>query len=532
MPPFVHGPVSTTVASGNEQSGEKTAPVLVFSSDTVLDRQSMNAEGGFSALDVNDLHNEVAGVFDASPTTIESSSISTITSSEFSSPPVVQKHHQLGFRSGVKRKLLPRMSSSLDFTMRQTLFGHILICGPFDHGSQLACYLNELYTQETSPVHAESSDARPKIVLLVKTLPSAEEIAASSRSLPPNVFIESGMSENVEDLLRVRAYEARCVLLLPGVSNKDSVDVASDDLCSHLEDYQVIMSTLALRTMDDLHREHLQQQPPEVRFDRGSLNVDGTSGCSVVRSHNSIKFFAYKSHGGIRAPEDTQSSRDDDEDSIAGVSDVPRNEYQNERIHDHRRRWKNSLKRLHRPSSVQVDYLSSPCFTPTYAAGEVFVDCVLDTLLCQSFFNPYVVDLVRALAGDYHSDASRYSSPQATFKASMMRYFTPATASPTASASADVTSPPQQGGASNSCPVLRVATISRELEGAPFAEVFSKALSQHMLVLSVYRRAQAGGRGNALPYVVTCPDSPFSCVVERGDQLHVLTKRPAPVSIR
>ncbi|KAE9146556.1 hypothetical protein PF001_g8566 [Phytophthora fragariae] len=520
MPP-VHGPV----VPGNDSSRGESAPVLVFSSDSVLDRQSMNNDVGPIALDVHafsDSQSEAVDALAFSPTTIASSDASTVTSSEFSSPPGVQNRQRLGFRRRVNNKPLPcSTSSSLDSATRQKLLDHILICGPFDQGHQLANYLNELYTHETSL----GTELRPNVVLLVKTLPSAEEIEALPCALPTNVFIERGMSENVEDLLRVRAYEARCVLLLPGVWDADSVDFTSDDFCSHLDDYQVIMSTLALRTMEELYREHLQQQPAETRSMRSRLSLDG---CSVVRSHSSIKFFAYKSHAGIRAPEDTHSTRsDDEEDSIAAVSDVPRNEYENERLHDHRRRRWGPLKRLQfnrRPSSAPVDYLSSPCFSPTYAAGEVFVDCVLDTLLCQSFFNPYVVDLVRALAGDYYSDETR-SSPHATFKASMMRYFSSVDGSDDGR---------QKGGANtvNPCPMLRVATISRELEGASFAEVFSRALSQQVMVLSVYRRAQAGSRGNALPYVATCPESPFDCVVERGDQLHVLTKVHGPVSIR
>lgn len=268
---------------------------------------------------------------------------------------------------------------------------------------------------------------------------------------------------------------------------------------------------------DGLYHEHLQQQQSaEIRPGLSLL-----AKCSVVRSHSSIKYFAYKSDAGIRAPEDSsQSTRSDDEDSIAGVSDIPRNEYQNERLHDYPRR-RNSLKRLHcrrRHSSTPIDYLSSPCFSPAYAAGEVFVDCVLDTLLCQSFFNPYVVDLVRALAGG----DDPHGTPTFNFKASMMRHVSSRGSTETGASNSAI----------NPSPVLRVATISRELEGAPFAEVFSRALSQHVLVLSVYRRAQAGSRGNALPYVVTCPESPFDCAVERGDQLHVLMELRHPISIR
>ncbi|GMF35740.1 unnamed protein product [Phytophthora lilii] len=162
--------------------------------------------------------------------------------------------------------------------------------------------------------------------------------------------------------------------------------------------------------------------------------------------------------------------------------------------------------------SIEKDHLLPPSLTPGYAAGEVFVDSVLDTLLCQSFFNPYAVDLIRALAGDYYSDAIQHSSPnsdQTAFKASMMRYFstiTPSTSSLSendteGSRSSRKSTAPELGGEQSSyCryPVLRVATVSRKLTGEAFAEVFTRALRQQILVVGLYRRAGQV----ALPYVV------------------------------
>ncbi|KAK1946844.1 Calcium-activated potassium channel subunit alpha-1 [Phytophthora citrophthora] len=457
-----------------------TKPALVFSADTVLDRQSLKDD-----VPINEIEAEP-------PRSRSSSSVS----SEFSSPQI--------WRAGDSSC---KTSPPLNSLSGRNLHGHIIICGPFDHGQHLACYLDELFTQEKLK--------RPEIVLFVKTLPSDTEMDAMSRVLPSNVFVQRGLSESVEDLLRVRAFVASRVLFIPSSWDRGALEDVSEDMKAQLEDYQVIKSTLALRTVEDLHHEYIQQQQ------RSSLVSDRLSilGCSIVKSHNSIKYFAYKYRTGVRSSEDSQSSKSDDEESIADDSDASHSEYPTERVRNHRRLW-DLLHFDWKPVNTKSDFLTSPCFTPAYAAGEVFVDCVLDTLLCQSFFNPYVVDLIRALAGDNYFDDSP-SDHQATFRASMMRYFSSTNNEENTNALPKSRSP-----------VLKMVTISRELEGAPFAEVFAKGLEQNSLVLGIYRRAQAGSRGNQLPYVVTCPEEPYSCVVERGDQLYVLTKESALVSIR
>ncbi|KAL3665008.1 hypothetical protein V7S43_010183 [Phytophthora oleae] len=478
-----------------------STPALVFSADTVLDRQSMKNDVPISEIEAEPTRGVVdeqegkrsAGEFATNSSRFYSSPTLT-SSSEFSSPQTWQKDHS---------------SPPLDAGSRRNLHDHIIICGPFDQGHQLACYLDELYTKEKLQ--------RPEIVLFIKTMPSDTEIAARPRALPSNVFVQRGLSENVEDLLRVRAFAASRVLFIPSTWDRGALEDVCEDMRTQLEDYQVIKSTLALRTVEDLHHEHVQQQPRSNLVSSNRLSI---LSCSVVKSHNSIKYFAYKTRAGVRSLEDPQSSKSDDEESIAGDSDAPHSEYPTERPYDHRRHWNPLHLDWKRPVNTKSDFLTSPCFTPAYATGEVFVDCVLDTLLCQSFFNPYIVDLIRALAGDYYLDSSP-SDHQETFRASMMRYFS------STDSGEDVNALPK-----GRSPVLRMATISRELEGASFAEVFAKALGQKTLVLGIYRRAQAGSHGNQLPYVVTCPVLPYSCVVERDDQLYVLTKELASVSIR
>ncbi|RLN20643.1 hypothetical protein BBJ28_00012467 [Nothophytophthora sp. Chile5] len=554
---------ATTVATAVPGGGEKPMPVLVFSSDTVLDRQSFQNDRRPS-LDLDENVDEPAFYLSsASPSSSDSEeelyneakiadSASTATAS---SSPALQTPRRPNMAQNSSSGSLRRLNSTLDVDVRRRLHGHILICGPFVQGHQLACYLEELYAREGPPASAAgASGHRPAIILLVKTAPSDEDFANVPHALPPNVFVERGASQNVEDLLRVRAYEASSVLIVPS-SWEGGVDESSEVMDEHLQDYQVIMSTLSLRTMQMLHHEHLRQKevavagPLSARHSRGEMTRDTapTLGCSVVKSHESTKYFAYKSRGGGLHHFHLDDS--DGEDSGASpllmkeISQNPHDEYHDEHLHIHHERhkplgllgWKLAVEARRRRARAEAERLLPPSFTPAYAAGEVFVDCVLDTLLCQSFFNPYAVDLIRALAGDYYAAPSKESNATrddpVTFKASMMRYFSTVALASNEAVEGSKDKPKEAGGGCE-YPVLRMATLSPELEGQSFAEVFSRALSQQVLVLGVYRRAEAAGRGNVLPYVVTCPESPTGCRVEHGDQLHVLTKRPAPVCLR
>lgn len=601
-------------------------PTLVFSSDNVLDRQSMVNErspsvdllsdasdddeqddgdglmGGYhqqqqlesgtlglshhaSALsigpDVTLVHTR--GRSSSSDSSSSSSSSSASSSSAPSTASTLMSHvpllppfaRQQQSLPSVPASLLRRTSSILAAKVIERLHDHIVICGPFAHGYQIACYLAQLYRTERMDSQS-SSGAMPTILLLVKRFPSDADFENLPAPLPPNVFVERGVSQNVEDLLRVRAFEAKAVLMIPG-HWKYHVDEfreeSLEELSDHLMDYQVIMSTLSLQTVHDLHHEHLRSSrtaaSPHGLRRRLSSRGDGRSstfnkltlGCSVVRSHDSIKYFAYKSsqshhgHGLHRAP----SAR------LTRCSG----------------RFALSAKRARCEdvSGVEAELLLPAAFAPSYAAGEVFVDSVLDTLLCQSFFNPYVIDLVHALAGDYFASSDHCTSASGSpFASSMMKYFTktPETRGPLAASSGSSSSPgttqtTQSSGrssrygsgelpssrsgdpdssddtgvhdgastAADELPandsarhrVLSTAAVANRLDGEPFKTVFTRGLEQGVLVLGIYRRANNPRRGNTLPYVFTCPSSDASHTVERGDSLYILSKCHTPVII-
>jgi hypothetical protein len=498
---------------------------LVFSSDTVLSRQSFaEARSHSIRLEEEDVH---VGVEEADDDTRTSdadedesvhsvSSLPPYTPVTSSAVPRMLRIHSdssigVSRPAPIRRQLtVPALrrsaSSGLDGGSRRRLRDHVVICGPIALGFQLAWYLDALFSLEAT--------TRPTIVLLVKALPTEEELVDMfPRPLPPSCVLDKGVSQNVEDLLRVRAFDARAVLFVPGSWTFDADELGageSESVDDHLLDYQVIMSTLSLQTIQEVRRDALDGSAPPAVLS-----------CSVVRSRDSIKYFAYKISKDDHEHHERASRRHDPlydnhhHHHHHHHHDDSRHEPQNHSawgflgLHargDHAR---------HEMSALEAELLLPAEFAPAYAAGEVFVDSFLDTLLCQSFFNPYVIDLVRALAGDYyyHGDAHGPDDQQQSFTADS-----------------------GESGTSERFPhaVLSTATIARELTGEAFQTIFERALEQDVLVLAIYRHAEGDadrGRGNARPYVFTCPDGRSDHPVERGDALHVLSRRRPPICI-
>jgi hypothetical protein len=506
-------------------------PTLVFAADTVLGRKSFERERAPSIhLPTDDDLTHT----DANATAFQEDDLADeceVSPDEFESrsPPVS--------RSAV---LTPH-------SLRK-LHDHIIICGPFAHGHQLALYLDDLYRNQCR------RETRPHILLLVKRLPTELDLQDVSSPLPENVFVEKGVSQNVEDLLRVRAFAARAVLMIPGnwKYHVDELrDETADEVSDHLLDYQVIMSTLSMRTVQDLHQQHLMSKAatPDLPLTTPTIT------CSVVKWHESIAYFAHKSDiadlcddsGEEQRPMGRTASMKTMVGSfLRRTSSRATNNARTLLLmetRDTQRRLSTVNGTTATQQQMQADFPKGPppLFAPSYAAGEVFVDGVLDTLLCQSFFNPYVIDLVRAIAGDYYyaSDHHSHATTQ-NLGFSMREYFEPSPRSATSPSKRAATLPhttKDNKDYSNlrdlQHPVLATATIAHELEGQSFAVVFAKALQQEILVVAI-RRSPHPHRGNALPYVFTCPKSTLqeNVVVEKGDTLHVLTKRAQPICVR
>jgi hypothetical protein len=151
-------------------------------------------------------------------------------------------------------------------------------------------------------------------------------------------------------------------------------------------------------------------------------------------------------------------------------------------------------------------FLNVPAvLTPSYAAGEIFVENLLDVLLCQSYFNPYIIEIVRALVGEYYPTRKKNKH-------------------------LNENDPFNRDDHLHLFPVLSIATSTGGMK--TFGQVFCQALQQQVLVLGIYRYHHEGRntRGNLLQYVYTCPKN-LSCPIEKEDLLFVLTKKKMPISI-
>lgn len=112
------------------------------------------------------------------------------------------------------------------------------------------------------------------------------------------------------------------------------------------------------------------------------------------------------------------------------------------------------------------------CLNPSFASGRLYVDAQLDLLVCQSFFNPYIVETVHALAGSRcYTEESQH--------------------------------------------IIKVP-VPASCDGQEFQEVFEYFLQESILPLGIYRMPRPGN-DNLLPYVVACPRN--DAVVYSGDSI-------------
>ncbi|GLE07329.1 hypothetical protein PINS_up017459 [Pythium insidiosum] len=469
----------------NGAKAERT--VLAFSGHSVLDR-------------LTDIRDRAATDW---PSTESRTTRTSTLSSEPSTPPASRSVdlQSLGSVHTISETVEPPETASprtrlqlLSTDALRSLSGHVVICGDLLHALQVASYI--------APVLSELQ-ANATVLLVLQRIPSDGDIRGAlaclddaSGAVLDRVVIASGAAQNMDDMLRVRAHAARSVIILPSdIGGLDSSLSSSSQqqqqqqvetsgtatamaMAGHLVDFQVVLATLSLHTMNQ--QLQLQHQRHSQRLKSTAMAADPTdwpqapSVCSVVHSGESTAFIAHR-----RGMETGLG------DVVGGTSTVP----------------------------------ASATFSPPFAAGEIFVDGALDTLLCQSFFNPYIIDLVRAMVGDtkHRNRSERRQSKTRECSSHSDR------SSDSKYGDADV-----DDWTSNTPSVEEehsVAMVSmplpRELEDQSFGRVFQHVVAERgALAIGIYRRARDPRRGNALPYVVTCPR--VDMIVERGDSLFVL----------
>ncbi|GLE07580.1 hypothetical protein PINS_up018181 [Pythium insidiosum] len=473
--------IAPAETAANGAKAERT--VLAFSGHSVLDR-------------LTDIRDRAATDW---PSTESRTTRTSTLSSEPSTPPASRSVdlQSLGSVHTISETVEPPETASprarlqlLSTDALRSLSDHVVICGDLLHALQVASYI--------APVFSELQ-ANATVLLVLQRIPSDGDIRGAlaclddaSGAVLDRVVIASGAAQNMDDMLRVRAHAARSVIILPSdIGGLDSSLSSSSQqqqqqqqetngtataMAGHLVDFQVVLATLSLHTMN----QQLQRQRHSQRLKSAAMAADPTdwpqapSVCSVVHSGGEYRLHRSSSWHGDR----TRRRR-------GGTSAVP----------------------------------ASATFSPPFAAGEIFVDGTLDTLLCQSFFNPYIIDLVRAMVGDtkHRNRSERRQSKTRECSSHSDR------SSDSKYGDADVddwTSNTPSVEEEHSVAMVSMP-IPRELEDQSFGRVFQHVLAERgALAIGIYRRARDPRRGNALPYVVTCPR--VDMIVERGDSLFVL----------
>ncbi|EQC40935.1 hypothetical protein SDRG_01998 [Saprolegnia diclina VS20] len=326
----------------------------------------------------------------------------------------------------------------------KSLTQHVVLCGSLRHIVPVIHRLRRMYYQLDGQY--------PSLVLLCDTAPTPHDFPPDY-ALPSHVHFVIGSSLRCADLVRVGAPNAKAVLLYPYDSqqhfrNESSTDESSDTTTCLL-DYGVVTSLLCLETASDLAHVALNAESAAAQDDL------------VFYASNRVPLSAVQDHLVCHYP-NLNPALFRGTSSIQSMSARLRQHSAAETPESHEVPCVAVLTRgsnikFCRPRDVHVCADDLPYLAPAYAAGRVFVDSRLDLLLCQAFYNPYITEVIHALAGS-ESDA----------------------------------------------PILRLVELPSALVGLTFGDLVLRMLSSDAIVLGLYRCPHKR-LGNLLPYVYTSP---------------------------
>jgi hypothetical protein len=382
--------------------------------------------------------------------------------------------------------------------------GHYVICSrSLSDAVSIANFLRVYVRRETINSASRGQPIQEvRVVFLMAYKPTAEDLLVvseeSSADLLRNVLVVVGSPARSNDIVRVEATKARQVVILPldkSVSREgdhaSTFEVSEFGLSGQsnwtdderLADFGVICSLLAV----EINQQGLfRRVSPRRQRQSSRLESDGkpspTAHTAFKRElEQGIPLESVKLRALGRFPGPDPGGLRENCGSRAG----------------------NTLSVLHyacnaklcRPcdEAVQDDF---PSLTPSFAGGKVFLASLLNRIVCQAFYNPYITDVVEALAngsGPNNKDTNVASKAHRAFNVD----------------------------SSNGTPRRRLFDVELEDEfaGAAFIDVFVHFIAKEMLVVGVLRHTSSE-LDNLLPFVYTCPSS--STVMHSKDRLFVL----------
>lgn len=153
-------------------------------------------------------------------------------------------------------------------------------------------------------------------------------------------------------------------------------------------------------------------------------------------------------------------------------------------------------------------------FTPQFASGELFTSSLLDTIVCQAFYNPQIVAVVHKLISSRDQTEVTAAVNNATLSVKFK--------SPTKMVSLEST-------LSSS---LYQIPIPKEFHGGRYGDLFKQMAIKGILPLGLYRgvdsKTHRGIKMNTLPYVYTNP--PESTELFPCDKIFVLATKPVHIA--
>ncbi|KAF4028729.1 Calcium-activated BK potassium channel alpha subunit [Phytophthora infestans] len=404
--------------------------------------------------------------------------------------------------------------------------GHYVICSRSLSDAVSISKLLRRYTQHERQMTHVGFTEDAQIVFLLAYRPTVKDLMMvaeqHSADLLRDMILVVGSPARINDLLRVEASKARQVVILPldkSVSREpdqltSSYEVSEFGLSGQntlldderLADFGVVCSLLAI--------EHISQgasRPVSPRIHRGKSSRLESDAETSPTAHTSFKreleqgiplesvklralgrfpgldpgIFREKSDiiDGVLQQFDTQVMKAERKITAAGS----------------RSATGNTLSVLHyacnaklcRPcdEAVQDEF---PSLTPSFAGGNIFLSSLLNRIVCQAFYNPYIMEVVVALAnGSGSLTFSKYGDD----------------------------SPNVGNNTESSHRRLFEEEINDEFVGGAFMDVFLNYISREMLVIGVMR-STCLELDNLLPFVYTCP--PSSLIMHSKDRLFVL----------
>lgn len=408
----------------------------------------------------------------------------------------------------------------------------LILLRRFDRcGEEMA--LNSVCAAQISNKHLKYLSHRI-IVLLLTEVPSAKALAKCIDEIDHTglsfykVYFVAGTSSKCKDLKNVAVHQAQRVLILPSqgihASNQatecgdcdeiiDAAELIEDQNANeeNIADYNAIRSLLAMEMNHQLHQQqslltgevriYSKSRQPSLRnmaqTSTDTRHPDSTFASLYQRDVEHglplesarlrvLERFPNLSPSIFREHEGTIEIASNDVSSRQSIDPISTSCSKTIAVLHFAR-----SARFCRPTDPTLCHEDYPLLAPAFACGHILISSVLDRVLCQAFYNPYITDVIRSLAcGSFHHQ----------------------------NASASLKNVRDHDAANVFSQLLRVPLEPVHI-GMSFLDAFLDLLAKRKVLIALWR-APDSSLENLQPFVYTCPTP--DTILHPNDELFVL----------